>query len=244
MLKRIIRNTLTALGLDLTKNLKYDRLTTRIMEKVIANDSSCVDVGCHKGEMLDLMLKYAPNGQHYAFEPIPAMFAQLKTKYTQDNIHLFSCALSDKKGTTTFNYVKNAPAYSGIMKRRYDVKHPEIEEINVKLDLLDHLVPENQVVKFIKIDVEGAEYGVLRGAKSILKKDKPFVVFEFGLGASDYYQTTPEMIYQLLVEECGLQISNLKGWISQSPPLTLEAFTQHYLQSKEYYFLAHPPGKS
>jgi len=244
MLKRIIRNTLTALGLDLTKNLKYDRLTTRIMEKVIAGDSNCVDVGCHKGEMLDLMLKYAPNGQLYAFEPIPAMFAHLKTKYTQKNIHLFSCALSDKKGTTTFNFVKNAPAYSGIMKRRYDVKHPEIEEINVKLDLLDHLVPENQVVKFIKIDVEGAEYGVLRGAKSILKKDKPFVVFEFGLGASDYYKTTPDMIYQLLVEECGLQISNLKGWINKKPPLSLEAFTQHYLQSKEYYFLAHPPGNS
>lgn len=244
MLKRIIRNALTTIGLDLTKNLKYDRLTTQIMEKVIAKDSSCIDVGCHKGEMLDLMLKYAPQGQHYAFEPIPAMFDGLKVKYKKNNIHLFSCALSDKKGTTTFNFVKNAPAYSGIMKRRYDVKHPDIEEINVKLDLLDHLIPKDQMIKFIKIDVEGAEYGVLRGAKNILIKDKPYVVFEFGLGASDYYKTTPKMIYQLLVEECGLQISNLNDWIKHNPPLTLEKFSAAYQNSQEYYFLAHPVNAS
>lgn len=240
MLKRIIRNILTTIGLDLTKNLKYDRLTIQIMEKVIADDSNCVDVGCHKGEMLDLMVKYAPNGQHYAFEPIPAMFQALKTKYTRENIHLYSCALSDKKGTTTFNYVRNAPAYSGIMKRKYDVKNPDIQEINVNLDLLDHLVKQDQPIRFIKIDVEGAEFGVLRGAKKTLTKDKPFVVFEFGLGASDYYKTTPEMIYNLLVKECGLHISNLKDWIGDKPPLSLEAFASAYQNAEEYYFLAHP----
>jgi len=240
MVKRLIRNTLTTLGLDLTKNLKYDRLTSQIMAKVLKNDSNCVDVGCHKGEMLELMLRFAPDGNHYAFEPIPAMFEGLKVKFPKKNIHIFPMALSDRKGTTSFNFVRNAPAYSGIMKRKYDVKEPDIEEINVKLDLMDNLIPKEMPVHFIKIDVEGAEYGVLRGAKNILMKDKPFIVFEFGLGASEFYKTTPEMIFGFLVNDCGLKISNLGDWLNGHNPLTLDAFSATYQNAKEYYFLAHP----
>ncbi|MBU3927002.1 MAG: FkbM family methyltransferase [Bacteroidetes bacterium] len=240
MVKRIIRNFLTTLSIDLTKNLKYDRLTIQILEKVVSESSNCIDVGCHKGEMLDLILKYAPLGIHYAFEPIPVMFTALQAKYPQTSIHLFNSALSDRKGTTSFNYVKNAPAYSGIMKRKYDVKTPDIEEINVKLELLDHLIPVEQSIQFIKIDVEGAEYGVLKGAKLLLMKYKPFVVFEFGLGASDYYFTTPEMMFELLVDECGLHISNLSDWLKNKPPLNLTEFKASYENSKDYYFLAHP----
>ncbi len=240
MVKRFIRNTLTTLGLDLTKNLKYDRLTTQIMAKVLTPESNCVDVGCHKGEMLELMLKFAPNGNHFAFEPIPFMFEALKTKFPQKNIHIFPAALSDRKGVTSFNFVKNAPAYSGIMKRKYDVKHPDIEEINVKLDLMENLIPSDQPIHFIKIDVEGAEFGVLKGAKNLLVKNKPFVVFEFGLGASDFYKTTPEMIYNLLVKDCGLRISNLNDWLNDAAPLSLESFTKLYQNASEYYFLAHP----
>ncbi|OFY47980.1 MAG: hypothetical protein A2W85_11055 [Bacteroidetes bacterium GWF2_41_31] len=240
MVKRIIRNFLTTLGIDLTKNLKYDRLTIQILEKVVSESSNCIDVGCHKGEMLDLILKYAPLGTHYAFEPIPVMFNALQAKYTRPNIHLFNSALSDRKGTTSFNYVKNAPAYSGIMKRKYDVKTPDIEEINVRLELLDHIIPVEQSIQFIKIDVEGAEYGVLKGAKMLLMKYKPFVVFEFGLGASDYYFTTPEMMFDLLVDECGLHISNLSDWLKNKPPLTLMEFKASYESSTDYYFLAHP----
>ncbi|MFA5419276.1 MAG: FkbM family methyltransferase [Bacteroidales bacterium] len=239
MVKRIIRNILTTIGLDLTKNLKYDRLTTQIMEKVVDHKSNCIDVGCHKGEMLNLMLKYAPQGTHFAFEPIPDLFNALKVKYPQHSVKLFSSALSDRKGTTSFNYVKNAPAYSGIMKRKYDVRNPEIEEINVKLEVLDHLIPADMPIRFIKIDVEGAEYGVLKGAKQLLTKDKPFVVFEFGLGASDYYFTTPEMMYELLVDECGLRISNLSDWLANKPTLTLSDFKASYENSMDYYFLAH-----
>ena len=240
MVKRIIRNFLTTLGIDLTKNLKYDRLTIQILEKVVSESSNCIDVGCHKGEMLDLMLKFAPLGTHYAFEPIPVMFTALQAKYPQKNVHLFNTALSDRKGTTSFNYVKNAPAYSGIMKRKYDVKTPDIEEINVRLELLDHLIPVEQSIQFIKIDVEGAEYGVLKGAKMVLMKYKPFVVFEFGLGASDYYFTTPEMMFELLVDECGLRISNLSDWLKNKSPLTLMEFKASYENSEDYYFLAHP----
>lgn len=47
ILKDIIREILISLHLDLTKNLKYDRLTRKIFKKYIKKDNNCIDVGCH-----------------------------------------------------------------------------------------------------------------------------------------------------------------------------------------------------
>ena len=51
------------------------------MKKVIKPQSNCIDVGCHKGEMLELMFKYSPKGKHFAFEPIPYLFERLKVNF-------------------------------------------------------------------------------------------------------------------------------------------------------------------
>src|SRR4051812_13194549 len=117
-IKDLVRKSLNALHLDITKNLKYDRLTKVIISGVVTPDSICIDVGCHKGEILDLLLRQAPKGHHYAFEPIPDLFNDLVIKYGDKN-HIFSYALADKEGTTTFQFVRNAPAYSGLKQRKY-----------------------------------------------------------------------------------------------------------------------------
>jgi FkbM family methyltransferase len=196
-IKNIIKQILITFNLDLTKNLKYDRLTGLILKKQLKKNSNCIDIGCHKGEILNLMLKYSPEGNHYAFEPIPYLFEELKNKYNKkDNI--FPYALSDKSGETTFQYVKNAPAYSGIKRRRYDISNPEIEEIKVELKTLDEIIPSNEKIHLIKIDVEGGEFGVLKGAKNLLKSNKPIVIFECGMGASDFYGTKPKDIFNYI----------------------------------------------
>ena len=110
--KNNIRSLLNFLQLDLTKNLKYDRLTKLIMKKVIKTNSNCIDIGCHKREILDIILQLSPNGKHFAFEPIPLLFNSLIEKYG-DKAKVFSCALPDKNRFSSFHYVKNAPAYSG-----------------------------------------------------------------------------------------------------------------------------------
>ncbi|HLY39530.1 MAG TPA: FkbM family methyltransferase [Candidatus Binatia bacterium] len=52
-----------------------------------------------------------------------------------------------------------------------------------------------------RLDVEGAELEVLRGAGRTLHRWKPYVVFEHGLGAADSYGTSPGMVHELLVAE-------------------------------------------
>jgi FkbM family methyltransferase len=237
-IKNTIRLLLNFLHLDLTQNLKYDRLTKLIMKKVIKNSSNCIDVGCHKGEILDDILKYAPNGKHFGFEPIPPMFNKLVENY-KNKATILPYALSDKNGESTFQFVKNAPAYSGIIKRKYEVENAEIDEIKVELKKLDEVIPTDLSIDFIKIDVEGGEFDVLKGAIDLLKRNKPFVVFEFGLGASDFYGTKPEEIFNLLNKEIGLKISNLDSFIKDKPALEIEEFKTLYNTNKEYYFIAH-----
>lgn len=236
-LKDIARSVLNFLHIDLTKNLEYDRLTKEVMKRYLKSDSNCIDVGCHKGEILDLILSYAPKGSHMAFEPIPSLFGAIAKKFGS-RVEVFPFALSDEEGKTEFNFVRNAPAYSGLRKRKYEIKNPDIEVIDVELRPLDSLVPADREIDLIKIDVEGAELGVLRGAKETIKKHKPLIIFEFGMGASDFYGTRPKDIYSIIVEECGLEIYTLSEWLNGKSALSQDKFEQHFTNNSEYYFLA------
>ena len=81
---------------------------------------------------------------------------------------------------------------------------------------------------------------VLKGALGTIRKNKPVIVFEHGLGASEYYNTHPEDVYDLLVKECGLNVSLLKAWLRNERSLTKEEFADHYYRHIDYYFMAHP----
>lgn len=181
------------------------------MKKILKKNSNCIDIGCHKGEILDLILKYAPESKHYAFEPIPSSFDELQ-KY-KNKAQIFPYALFDSEGTSIFQLVKNAPAYSGLKRRSYDIANPKIEEIEVEIKKLDASIPLDEKIDFIKIDVEGAEFGVLKGAKNLLTKNKPTILFECGKEACDFYGTNPFDLYDFIVEKVGLGVFTLASYI-------------------------------
>lgn len=236
-IKDTLRKVFISLHLDLTKNLKYDRLTRKILKKFLKKNYNCIDVGCHKGEILNLMLKYSPEGEHYAFEPIPYLFKELEVRY-KNKSKIFPYALSDSNGDTIFQLVKNAPAYSGIKKRRYDIANPDIEEIKIEMKTLDGILSLNERIHFIKIDVEGGEFGVMKGAKNLLKMNKPIILFECGKGASDYYGTTPIDLYNFISDEIGLEIYTLNAYIKNKKNMSVDEFANYFDSNEEYYFIA------
>ncbi len=239
VLKETLKRFLKSLPFAFTQNQRYDRQTRRVIEKVCRPDSNCIDVGCHKGEILDLFIQFAPQGTHYGFEPIPGLFENLKKKYADSkNCLLFDIALSDKKGTSSFNYVVSNPSYSGLQKRHYD--HPGEKDtlITVRTERLDDLLPADFKVDLIKIDVEGGEILVLRGAVKTLARCKPVVIFEHGLGASEFYGATPEQVFDIF-EQCGLRVSLMGNFLKNLPPLTKEAFSKHFYEKLNYYFIAY-----
>ena len=218
-----------------TLNQRYDKQTKRIMQIVLEDDSTFIDVGSHKGEVLELALKISKKGKHFAFEPIPHLFHKLNDKFGA-KCEVLNYGLSDKKKKSSFQHVTTNPAYSGIKKRTYP-KEEEIETIQIQLDTLDNQLRKHDRVDMIKIDVEGAELEVLNGAKKIIEKFHPIIVFEHGLGASDHYNTSPEDILSFF-DDHHYQLFTLKGFISDEPALLRKEFIDFYLTNKEYYFLA------
>jgi FkbM family methyltransferase len=218
--------------------MDYDALTIAIMRKFLQKDSNCIDVGAHTGLFIDEMLAIAPEGRHYAFEPIPDLAAELKKKY-QDNVEVYGIALSDNKGISSFKYVASNPGYSGLKERRYDRPHEIVKDIKVYTDLLDNIITPDETIDFIKIDVEGAELQVLRGGYELIRRNKPVIVFEHGLGAADFYNTTPSDIFELLHDNLGLKINTLQGLMEGAESLNSKTFNDFFYSGKEWYFTAY-----
>jgi FkbM family methyltransferase len=240
MLKKVAKKLAKQIPINFTKNQKYDAQTNRVIKRVCKTDSNTLDIGAHKGEVLDQILKAAPQGRHYAFEPIPDLFKGLVQKYAEEKtVHVKELALSNKKGQVSFNYVISNPAYSGLVKRKYDKKDEVDELITVQTDLLDNIIPPDQRIDFIKIDVEGGEMLVLEGGKETIKRNKPVIIFEHGLGASDFYGATPEKLFHLL-DSCGLKISTMQSWLKGKSPFSLKEFSDSYHSKKDFYFIAYP----
>lgn len=239
-MKETIKKLVKKIPIAFTQNQRYDKQSKQVIQQVCGNNSCCIDIGAHKGEVLDIMLKSAPAGTHYAFEPIPAMFNALCEKYKQDKrCKIFDYALSNNTGVATFNYVVSNPSYSGLIKRKYDRDNEQDTQIEVKTELLDNVLPEDFVPSLVKIDVEGGELLVLEGAVKTITRHKPVIIFEHGLGASDFYGSTPEKVFALLAG-CGLRISTMQRWLNNKPCLTGKEFAEHYNKQKDYYFIAYP----
>lgn len=241
ILKDILRKTLLFLKLDLTRNLRYDRLANQIYQRLIMPGMNTIDVGAHKGEVLEFLVSLGRGGSHFAFEPIPQLAAQLRSKFPKVDVH--ECALASKPGMVTFQYVRNAPAYSGLRKRSYAVKHPDIEEISVQCKRLDEVIPLDLKIDLIKIDTEGAELEVLKGAAELLKRHTPALLFEFGLGSSEYYEAGPDDLFTYL-ESLHYRIFSLPAFLKGEPAYSAEAFRAVYRTNEEYYFIAVDSRKS
>ncbi|MDX1978244.1 MAG: FkbM family methyltransferase [Pseudanabaenaceae cyanobacterium bins.68] len=224
---------------NLAKNSQYDRQTLAVLEAVLMPTSNCIDVGCHRGDILVEMLKCAPQGQHFAFEPLPEFYQISAARFASfPNVSLFNFALSDSARQTEFLHVVSNPGYSGLQKRVYEGVE-QIQPIQVQTAILDHCLPDGMKIDLIKIDVEGAELEVLRGALQTIQRWQPVIIFEHGMGAANCYGTTPEMIFEILAQQGHLQISTMTRFLDGQPALTEQEFYQHFYQGLDYYFIAY-----
>ena len=127
------------------------------------------------------------------------------------------------------------PAYSGLVKRRYDRPHERDTTIVVQQDLLDNIVPDDIRIDFIKIDVEGGELGVLRGAKRTILRSRPWIVFEHGKGAADCYGTRPGQVHEFLVDECGLEVVLMERFLKGLGALDRIEFIRQFDEELNYF---------
>jgi len=136
-----------------------------------------VDVGAHIGYFTMLGAQcVGPTGLVLAFEASPTTAAELAHNVGLngfENVQVRRDALSDESGTVEF--FRGPAGNTGLGSLRADAGGLAHTVPAVRLD--DVLEPGRRV-SLIKIDVEGAEHRVLRGAESCLKRDRPEVVLE------------------------------------------------------------------
>ena len=219
---------------------QYDTELFEVIARVLRPDSVCIDVGCHKGLILDACIRRAPRGTFHGFEPIPYLAGLLRRKYARNSrVKIHELALSDAAGHATFHINKASMGRSGLKFRSEDGEAAaERQACPVTLARLDDVLP-NIRVDFIKIDVEGAELGVLQGASHILARSRPVVAFEHGLGGADVYGTTPGQVFDVFAD-AGLMVSLMARFLAGQAPLSRAEFCQEFDSHSNYFFLAHP----
>ena len=217
---------------------KYDFQTRQVLRRCLRPDSNCVDVGAHAGHILRDMVAAAPRGRHLAVEPVPRFHELLARKYGA-RVTILDCALSDHEGEAEFVWFPERPALSGFRERRMTTEYRP-DRFRVRTRRLDDVVPAGQRIDLVKIDVEGAELQVLRGAAATLRAWRPIVLFETGPGGADEYGTRPEEIYDLLAA-AGLVVSVMEYWLAGKPPLSGEEFRERVLKGYDFFFMAYPP---
>jgi len=169
------------LALSISHYGTYEELESKIMEEKIEMGNIVVDVGANIGlHTLNMARIVGNTGQVFAFEPDPSNFEILKKNVkinNYKNIILEQKAVGDKHGRTTL-YQSDHPGKHRIFPQTEQAK----SQVQVELTNLDNYFDSDMIdkINFIKIDVEGLEFSVLKGMKNILKNSKKIkILFEF-----------------------------------------------------------------
>ncbi len=219
------------------KEARYHKEMQEIMARVLKEDSNCIDVGAYRGDVLRQMIRFAPSGRIFGFEPVPQNYLYLTRRCGKASIH--NLALSDKPGKARFFHALGRPARSGLVRQAYPDPQERVEELIVEVETLDRVIPESIRIDFIKLDVEGAEANVLRGGRQHIGRDHPIIMFEHGLEMASQFDATPEEVYDLLRTQCDLRVSLMDRWLKAESSLSLDEFTRIVRSKEEFCFLAY-----
>ena len=220
------------------RNARDERHLKAILAARLTSRSNCIDVGAFEGRMVADMVRLAPEGRHLAFEPIPKLAASLRAQFPSIEVH--EVALSDRSGTAEFGVVPDSMGLSGFSPSVSQAR--DTERIAVEIRALDDFIGDT-TFDVLKIDVEGAELGVFRGAAKLLGTARPLIAFEHTrvvfdvdgatLGAVDLESNAA--IFELL-DGLGYRLFDLDG----IGPLGEAEFRRWYETAERFNFIAVP----
>ncbi len=159
----------------------YEFDFSTVLAKEISKDNVCYDIGGFKGFMSGIM---AVNGasEVYAFEPLKENYEKIQMLIKLNptlKISVFEYAIGSNDGQINFD-ISEDPSMNKIENSLFHNETGVKEKRNVQIFKLDSLINEKgfKPPDVIKIDVEGAEYEVIKGAHNSLKQFKPKLLIE------------------------------------------------------------------
>jgi len=186
--------------------------TSALYHRLIRTGDKVVDAGANAGMHLFPMSKLVgAQGKVHAFEPNPKLIQNITKRLLREkiqNVELHQKALHKEEGHGEFLIYPDNPGLSHLAHDGPMHSHTEglqSESINVDFYRLDQVITEE--ISFIKSDLEGADFLGLLGAKEIISKFRPIIIFENGRISSakqhnyskdDYFSLFSEVDYMIL----------------------------------------------
>lgn len=143
--------------------------------------SICYDIGGFRGYFGGLMARRGAKSVYF-FEPLPENIEQIRRvidRNTDLDLNLLELAVSSAPGAAVFQIMPEQ-SMGKLATSTFDSGEDALRELPVTLESLDHFVLEggNPPPDLIKIDVEGAEVDVLKGARNVMAKHHPILLIE------------------------------------------------------------------
>jgi FkbM family methyltransferase len=192
------------------------------VERIASRHVNVIDIGANIGYFTILASRMAgPEKRVFSFEPQANIVSKLRRNIEVNalsNVEVFPFALSDRSGTSTFNVPPGgAEAYGSMHANgRFKIERTVQVEMHRLDDVLEKL--GNPKIGLVKMDAEGAELLILRGAAKLLSSpDKPDLIFEanevnckpFGYCVFDILQYVHSFGYRL-------RQLDYEDWIAES----------------------------
>ena len=171
-----------------------------------------IDIGAHKGEFLENMLKIEKINSFYAFEPQKNIFEELNKKFSNNKkVTLFNYAMDKEIANKKLriNKLSTTSSLAEINEKSLYLKFKNFlllaksnfeDEYEIQTNTVDKIFESISLEKaLLKIDVEGFEINVIKGSKMKLK-EIPFILLENQFG-NHYKNNNFNEIIEILSEQ-------------------------------------------
>ena len=202
---------------------------------LVKNKSKLVifDVGCYRGIFTKTILNLIRNKKYkfYLFDINKKVKKYIKNLIRLKNIYYNEIALSNKNGKAIYYYnrffesagsslsniVKNDSKWNFSRKLIFKLlflKVKNFTKYKVSTITLDNFVKNKKIklIDILKIDIEGSEYDLLKGAKNALKKNKIKIILVEIIAKKDSYDKKKKKIFNFLKKRNFILVKKANIW--------------------------------
>ena len=191
------------------------------------------DVGCYRGIFVKTILNLVGRKKHkfYLFDINKKVKKYIQNLIKFDNFYYNEIALSNKNGEANYNYnnffesagssisniVRNDPSWNFSRKLIFKflfIKAKGFTKYRIFTTTLDSFIKKNKIksIDILKIDIEGSEYELLKGAKDALKKNKIKLILVEIIDKKNNHTKKEKKILNLLEKRNFILIKKANIW--------------------------------
>lgn len=219
---------------------QFEPRETQFVKHTVKPGWVCIDVGACFGWFTVLLSRLVgPRGRVHAFEPVPDTAEMLKRNIrlnNADNVGVTCAALDETPGSRDL-FVPDIGVSGSFALHEYD---RSFRQFAVPTTTLDDYVDRHNIarVDFIKADIEGAEWAMLKGAARTLERFRPAMLIEVQAESTRRFGHVPDDVFRWLSER-GYQAHTLNEAAGEQPRLNATGANDAAAQT-EYNFIMLP----